>query len=86
MTDETISADQHRMIMLQNEGQLISCAGHASLATACAFARAEIDGKVNAMIRLQGAQKTAEYLFAAADRVHATEAGRADVMTGIGYL
>lgn len=62
------NAKDRRNIMLQNEGGLIGCAGHHSDEFACAFARAEIDGKVNAMIRLQGAQKTAEYLFAVADR------------------
>lgn len=64
-----IPESQRRMLVLMHEGQLIANAGQAGDEDGAALARCVIDGAFNALIRIEGRDKAAEYAFAAADRV-----------------
>jgi hypothetical protein len=66
MTPEDI-----KRTMLGWEGQAIEVAGRQGTDEACTYLRAQVDGLVNGLIRLQGAEKTASYLFALTDRAAA---------------
>jgi hypothetical protein len=56
-------------MVLFYEGQAIQIAGNHDRAAALDQITAMIDGNVNAMIRVQGAEETSKYAFALADRV-----------------
>lgn len=64
----SISDDQRRSLSLQFEGNVLNCAGHHDPSTACQVGRAQIDGIVNGLIRLEGAEPVTGFLFAVADR------------------
>jgi len=60
--------EQRRAAMLQIEGAVIQIAGNTNADFAVAQSRANVDGLVNAMLRLSGPVETTEFLFAVVDR------------------
>lgn len=57
-------------IMIQQEGTILASVGSYSEASiTCEIARCQIDGIANALIRMQGAKETAQFVFALSDRV-----------------
>lgn len=64
MTDE-----QRQQAVLFYEGQVLTTAGHNGVGQAADAARCIIDGTMNALVRLQGANVTSQFAFAVADRI-----------------
>lgn len=64
----SLNAEERRNIVLQAEGQALFQAGQSSVDHGADLARLQIDGLVNALIRMEGAEKTAAYVFALSDR------------------
>lgn len=65
MLDETT-----RQRMLQQEGAILASVGSYSDASiTCEIAQCQLDGITNALIRMQGARRTASFVFALSDRV-----------------
>jgi hypothetical protein len=56
-------------VMLHHEGQLIQMAGNMGKAGAAEYARANIDGCFNALVRLEEPKDVAAFAFALTDRV-----------------
>lgn len=57
-------------IMIQQEGAILASVGaYSEPAVACEIARCQLDGISNALIRMQGAEQTAAFVFALSDRV-----------------
>lgn len=56
-------------IMLHQEGITLGNVGTNGADITCAIARCQIDGIANALIRMQGAEQTASFVFALSDRV-----------------
>jgi len=62
--------EAHRQrIMLQQEGAILAMVGSCDKITTCEVARCQIDGITNALIRMEGAEETAHFVFALSDRV-----------------
>lgn len=56
-------------MLIRSEGEALNAIGsHHSTEAGCAHVRSIVDGYVNALIRAQGAEKTAAFLFQLADR------------------
>jgi hypothetical protein len=55
--------------VLNHEGQILSLAGSSGQAIASDYARCVVDGAMNAIIRMEGAEKAAAFAFGVADRV-----------------
>lgn len=64
-----LDEETRRKLMLQQEGQVLASAGTYGIPMACESARCLIDGATNALIRIDGAEKTAGFVFALSDRV-----------------
>ena len=64
-----LDQDTRRKLMLQQEGQVLASAGSYGVPTACESARCLVDGITNALIRMEGAEETANFMFAVSDRV-----------------
>lgn len=64
-----MTPDQRRAIVIANEGNALSSAGHHGPEGAAEFTRLTIDGLMNALVRLEGAESAAAYSFALGDRV-----------------
>jgi hypothetical protein len=77
-----MNAEDRRNSMLFHEGQVIQSAGHHGSDHAAHMARAVVDGVMNALIRLDGAEETAKYAFALADRV----VGRLKEPTALAFM
>jgi len=57
-------------IMIQQEGAILASVGaYSEPAVACEIARCQLDGISNALIRMQGPERTAAFVFALSDRV-----------------
>lgn len=56
-------------IILQQEGAVLASISSYATPVACEIARCQIDGIANALIRIDGAEETAQYIFALSDRV-----------------
>ena len=65
----TLAPHQRRGIMLNHEGQILTLAGGGDLGTASDYARCVVDGAMNAIIRMDGAEKASAFAFGLADRV-----------------
>lgn len=64
-----LDEETRRKLMLQQEGQVLSSAGAYGVPMASESARCLIDGITNALIRMQGPEETAQFVFALSDRV-----------------
>lgn len=56
-------------IMLHQEGVVLGNVASIGMEDACSAARCQIDGIANALIRMQGAEDAARFVFALSDRV-----------------
>lgn len=61
--------DVRQRIILQQEGAVLASISSYATPVACEIARCQIDGIANALIRIDGAEETAQYIFALSDRV-----------------
>lgn len=64
-----MTPDQRRAIVIANEGNAPTSVGHHGPDGAAEFTRLTIDGLLNALIRIEGAEAASTYVFALADRV-----------------
>lgn len=61
--------ENRRKLMLRQEGAILSSVACNGISTTCEIARCQIDGLANALIRIEGAEETALFIFALSDRV-----------------
>lgn len=64
-----LSDENRQKVMFHSEGAVLASAGSAGSALACDIARCQIDGLANALIRIEGREETAHFVFALSDRV-----------------
>ena len=64
-----LSPDARKRYVLMHEGRPLSNSGPHGEEASIDLARCAIDGAMNALIRMDGREKAAEYAFALADRV-----------------
>lgn len=64
-----MTPDQRRAIVIANEGNALTSVGHHGPDGAAEFTRLTIDGLLNALIRIEGAEAASGYVFALSDRV-----------------
>ncbi|MBX3579882.1 MAG: hypothetical protein KF723_21990 [Rhizobiaceae bacterium] len=64
-----MSAINRKGVILNHEGQILQLAGSAGPDTASDYARCVVDGAMNAIIRMEGAEKASAFAFGVADRV-----------------
>lgn len=64
-----LDQETRRKIMLHQEGLVLASVSNYGVDTACESARCLIDGVANALIRLEGHEETAHFIFALSDRV-----------------
>lgn len=64
-----LNRTQRRNIMLHQEGAILSAIGSSGAAMTSEIARAQMDGIANALIRLEGREEAAHFVFALSDRV-----------------
>ena len=65
----TLPAHLRRQLMLASEAVVIKGAADASDDASVEVAQCQIDGMLNAIVRLRGPREAAEYAFALSDRV-----------------
>lgn len=65
----TLPAHLLRQVMLASEAAIIKGASDMGGSAAIAGAQCQIDGMLNAIVRLRGPREAAEYVFALSDRV-----------------
>jgi hypothetical protein len=65
----SLSKEQRRAIVATQEGTALSSVGQYGLDQAAEFARCQIDGLFNAVIRIEGAEVASRFAFALADRI-----------------
>lgn len=64
-----MSPADRRRVMLHQEGSALTNVAHHGTDMAAEYARATMDGLANALMRLEGVESAAGYLFALGDRV-----------------
>lgn len=64
-----MSTENRRRNVIGFEGQTMAFAGQYGLDVGLEHAQCVIDGAANALVRMDGAKNTAEFLYAVADRV-----------------
>ena len=65
----TLPAHLRRQVMLASESAIIKGASDMGESAAIAGAQCQIDGMLNAIVRLRGPREATEYVFALSDRV-----------------
>lgn len=65
----TMSATKRRELMLCQQGMALEKVGQLGEACAADMMRAQIDGLINALLCIEGAEKVARFAFALSDRV-----------------
>lgn len=65
----TLPANLRRQVMLAMEAQIIKAAADMGETASVEAAQCQIDGMLNAIVRLRGPREAAEYAFALSDRV-----------------
>jgi len=65
----TLPADIRRQVTLASEAAIIKGAADTSDVCSVEVAQCQIDGMLNAIVRLRGPREAAEYAFALSDRV-----------------
>lgn len=65
----TLPANIRRTLMLASEAAIIKGAADTSDVCSVEVAQCQIDGMLNAIVRLRGSREAAEYAFALSDRV-----------------
>lgn len=64
-----IPSNQRHNIVLMHEGQALQYASSHGTDIACEFARCQIDGAFNALMRMGGTDAAQEFAFALSDRM-----------------
>lgn len=64
-----LDQEVRRRIILQQEGAVLASISGYTTPVACEIARCQIDGIANALVRIDGAEETAHFIFALSDRV-----------------
>lgn len=65
----TLPDHLRRQVMLASEATVIKGASDTNDSMSIEVAQCQIDGMLNAMVRLRGAREAAEFIFALSDRV-----------------
>ncbi len=65
----SLPANLRRQVMLAMEAQIIKAAADMGETASVEAAQCQIDGMLNAIVRLRGPREAAEYAFALSDRV-----------------
>lgn len=64
-----MNAEERRNAVTCYEGQVLTIVGNCGPEYACDMARCAVDGAINALMRIEGAQETARFAFNVVDRV-----------------
>lgn len=65
----SLNPHQRRNAVMSHEGQILTLAGNSGHEVASDYARCVVDGAMNAIIRMEGAEKASAFAFGVADRV-----------------